>query len=113
MRQRLLGVAVGPVTGGTIDKENRFSNVGMIVFYDSTGRYRCSATLVTPTVLLTAAHCTDGTVGKTIVSFTPVIDEAPPSNLPRAADDPGTGKSATGYAPPTATLILELRPQLV
>jgi hypothetical protein len=52
---------------------------------------------VTPTVLLTAAHCTEGTIGKTIVSFEPFIDDAPPSNLPRAADDTGNGISKTGY----------------
>ena len=42
---------------GTPDGETH-PNVGLIAFYDATGRYRCSATLVSPTVLLTAAHCT-------------------------------------------------------
>jgi len=72
----------------------------MIAFYDATGRFRCTATLVTPTVLLTAAHCTEGTLGKTIVTFEWFFDDAPPSNLPRAADDPGTGVSSTGYQSP-------------
>jgi hypothetical protein len=87
----------GAVTGGTVDSANHFSNVGVIAFYDATGRYRCSATLVTPTVLLTAAHCTAGTLGKTIVSFDWFIDDEAPSNLPRAADDKGDGISASGY----------------
>ena len=47
--------------------------------------------------MLTAAHCTDGTVGKAVVTFDPVIDLEPPSNLPRATDDTGTGTSTTGY----------------
>ncbi len=94
------GLAAAPalaITGGTVDSGNTYSNVGIIAFYDADGRFRCSATLVTPTVLLTAAHCTDGTVGKTIVSFDWFIDDAAPSDLPRAADDPGTGRSKTGY----------------
>lgn len=74
-------------TGGTRDTANVYSNVGLILAYaDDGGRYRCSATLITPTVLLTAAHCTDGTVGKTLVDFDPVIAEQPPVPFPVAAD---------------------------
>ena len=85
------------ITGGTEDRANTYSNVGLIAFYDSTGRYRCSATLMTPTVLLTAAHCTLGTLGKTVVTFDPVLAEGPPPPLPRAVDDSGDGQSDTGY----------------
>ena len=60
----------GAVTGGTPDGDAH-PNVGLILFYSADGRFRCSATLVTPTVLLTAAHCTDGTVGKTLVTSSP------------------------------------------
>lgn len=83
-------------TGGTPDGETH-PNVGLIAFYDSTGRYRCSATLVSPTVLLTAAHCTTGTLGKTLVTFESVLAEAPPSPLPVAAD-PTQGYSAEELA---------------
>jgi hypothetical protein len=99
----LLGVGLvaptpaGAITGGEVDSGNKYSNVGIIAFYDATGRYRCSATLVTSTVLLTAAHCTVGTLGKTLVNFNWFIDDEPPSALPRAADDTGTGISKTGY----------------
>src|SRR3954451_24720694 len=55
-------------TGGTPDTENRYSNVGLIAFYSDGLRLRCSATLVSPTVLLTAAHCTDGVDGRTLVT---------------------------------------------
>lgn len=73
-------------TGGTPDG-NTHPNVALILFYDAAGdRYRCSATLISPTVLLTAAHCTDGTVGLTAVTFTSVIAEQPPSGIPAAAD---------------------------
>ncbi|NEK85434.1 trypsin-like serine protease [Blastococcus saxobsidens] len=88
----------GAITGGQVDSANEFANVGIIAFYDATGRYRCSATLVTPTVLLTAAHCTAGTVGDTLVNFNWFIDDEAPSDLPRAADDTGDGISTSGYA---------------
>jgi hypothetical protein len=72
-------------TGGTADGETH-PNVAMIAFYDAEGRFRCSATLISPTVLVTAAHCTSGTLGRTLVTFDSVIAEAPPSPLPVAAD---------------------------
>jgi hypothetical protein len=43
------------ITGGQIDG-TQHPNVAMIVFYQPDGRFRCSATLVSPTVLVTAAH---------------------------------------------------------
>jgi hypothetical protein len=99
----LLGVGLvaptpaGAITGGKVDSTNIYDNVGIIAFYDATGRYRCSATLVTPTVLLTAAHCTSGTLGDTLVNFDWFIDDAPPSALPRAEGDTGDGISPVGY----------------
>jgi secreted trypsin-like serine protease len=73
------------ITGGELDGDLH-PNVGVIVFYDQDGRFRCSATLISPTVLITAAHCTEGTLGKTAVSFDSFIAEAPPSPFPVAAD---------------------------
>ncbi|MBD8868781.1 S1 family peptidase [Nocardioides donggukensis] len=84
-----IGLSAAPSaasTGGTVDSDNEYDNVGFIMFYDDGSRYRCSATLVSPTVVLTAAHCTDGTDGKTLVTFDPVIAEEPADvTLPRAA----------------------------
>lgn len=85
-------VAASAITGGEVDG-NAHPNVALIAYYDAAGRQRCSATLVSPTVLLTAAHCTDGAVGKTAVTFTPLVDEAPPSDLPGAVD-PTAGYTA-------------------
>jgi hypothetical protein len=73
------------VTGGDPDG-NSHPNVGLILFYSADGRFRCSATLVTPTVLLTAAHCTADTVGKTLVDFRSVVANQPPTGYPVAAD---------------------------
>lgn len=77
------------ITGGEPDG-NRHPNVGLILFYTEDGRFRCSATLVSPTVLLTAAHCTDGTLGKTLVDFRSVVAMEPPTGYPVAAN-PDTG----------------------
>src|SRR5829696_924676 len=105
----LAGVtSAGPaaaITGGEPDGEGH-PNVGLILFYDSTGRYRCSATLISPTVLLTAAHCTEDVLGSTLVTFDSVIAEEPPSPFPVAAD-PSAGYTdaeieAAGYLSGTA-----------
>lgn len=73
-------------TGGTFDADNQYSNVGLILFYDATGRYRCSATLVSPTVLVTAAHCTDGDIGSVLVDFRNFVAATGPSPYAPAAD---------------------------
>lgn len=82
------------IVGGELDG-NQHPNVAMIVFYQPDGRFRCSATLVSTTVLVTAAHCTEQVRGKTIVTFDSVAPTAP-----RAADDAGDGISQTGYVAP-------------
>jgi hypothetical protein len=101
-----VGAPASASTGGTPDGDAH-PNVGLILFYAPDGRFRCSATLVSPTVLLTAAHCTDGTVGKTLVTFDSSIAEQPPTPFPIAAD-PATGYSeaeleAAGYLSGTAS----------
>lgn len=93
------------VTGGVPDG-NGHPNVGLILFYQPDGRFRCTATLVSPTVLVTAAHCTIGTLGKTLVTFDSVIALQPPSPFPVAAD-PSKGYTqaeleAAGYKSGTA-----------
>lgn len=102
MRKKLLATAVAAVavlglqgpalasTGGTPDGDQH-PNVGLILAYNEDGnRYRCTATLVREDLLLTAAHCTDGVVGRMLVTFDSEIwnSSTPPetSPFPKAAD---------------------------
>lgn len=84
------------ITGGQPDGEAH-PNVGLILFYAPDGRFRCTGALVSPTVILTAAHCTADTVGKTLVTFESVIAEEPPAPFPIAAN-PAEGYTANELA---------------
>lgn len=105
MRKNLLVIAVsilvalglqGPAaasTGGTPDGDLH-PNVGLILAYNEDGnRYRCTATLVREDLLLTAAHCTDGVVGKMLVTFDSeiVTSSTPPAVSPFPAADKTVG----------------------
>jgi hypothetical protein len=80
------------ISGGDADGEQH-PNVGIILMYTAEGLFRCTATLIAPDVLLTAAHCTDGTIGKTIVSFDTDIAQSAPSGVPTA--DPAVGYTSS------------------
>jgi len=56
----------GAITGNFSD-DNIHSYVGLIAFYDQNDvfTHRCSGSLITPSVFLTAGHCTDATTGAT------------------------------------------------
>lgn len=51
------------ITNGSPDTTNRYPFVGLLAFRDADGEYlhRCSGTLLSSTIVLTASHCTDGT----------------------------------------------------
>ena len=56
----------GAITGNYAD-DTIHPYVGLIAFYDKDDvfTHRCSGSLITPTVFLTAGHCTDATTGAT------------------------------------------------
>lgn len=81
------------ITGGRPDGDDHPA-VAFTAYYTADGLSRCTATLVSPRVLLTAAHCTHGAVGRTLVTFDSVIAETPQGVLP-VAGDPRSGYSAT------------------
>src|SRR5262245_27819201 len=47
------------ITSGERDEVH--TNVGVVRFTTESGRFRCSGTLISPTVVLTAGHCTGET----------------------------------------------------
>ena len=55
------------ITGGGPDTIH--TNVGLVRFTTVDGRFRCSGTLIAPTVVLTAGHCTEGPATNVYVSF--------------------------------------------
>ena len=89
------------VVGGDLDG-NGHPNVAMVAWFDPVeqARFRCTATLISERVLLTAGHCTDSVVGKHIVTFESV---APPlGNPPPAATGYTTANKPAGYVTGTA-----------
>lgn len=56
--------SAGAITG-TAQPDFVHPYVGLVAFYDASGNrlYRCSGSMVSPSVLLTAGHCTDASTG--------------------------------------------------
>lgn len=118
MRIRLLSVLITALatlglqspatasTGGTPDGEAH-PNVGILFAYSDGDRFRCSGTLVSSRVVLTAGHCTDGVDGQVLISFESVVAESAEAfDYPRASDpDEGYTEAeltAAGFASGTA-----------
>ena len=87
--------SAGAITNGQKDVNNKYPFVGLLAFYDEEGEYmhRCTGTLVSPTVVLTAGHCTVGTT--TAYAYFSV-------EVPDDFRENATGVSGTTYTHPDA-----------
>jgi Trypsin len=63
------------ITDGVPDTVH--TNVGLVRFTTADGRFRCSGTLIAPTVVLTAGHCTEGPATNVYVSFDDALQPDP------------------------------------
>jgi hypothetical protein len=103
-------VPAGAITNGTPDGEGH-PYVGLVTFYDDDGVYlwRCTATLMAPTLLLTAGHCTEppaesaqvwfdqGPIDAGSYPLTPIEDRPPCTGF---SGWPCEGGDATGMPHP-------------
>ncbi len=92
--------AAGAITNGEEDTGDRYPFVGMLAFYDGAGSYlhRCSGTLLSDTVVVTASHCTEGTSSARAYFEIEVTDDF--RNAP-AGGSVGTPITHPGYHPAT------------
>jgi hypothetical protein len=74
---------VDAIRFGALDG-NAHPYVGLAVFDDAAGNpmWRCTGTLLSPTIFLTAGHCTDGAAGATIWFESEVLRGDPAFNYP-------------------------------
>ena len=91
----LLATPAGAVSGDFV-KDFEHPYVGLVVFYDANGEFiwRCTGSLLTPTVLLTAGHCAD-TVGGAVTARVYFQQNAGVNYDPATELDPVTGYPET------------------
>ena len=79
------------ITGDFVE-DNEHPFVGLVVFYDADGEFvwRCTGSLLTPTVFLTAGHCAD-TVGGAVTARVYFQQDAGANYDPVTGVDPITG----------------------
>jgi hypothetical protein len=93
----MVGAASG-ITNGELDGEDH-PYVGLMVADDAEGNpmWRCSGTLISPWVYLTAGHCTFGAAGATIWFDSDVESGIPENGYPFDGDVDGTPMTHPEY----------------
>jgi hypothetical protein len=97
-----LAVPVSAITWGQPDTSGKYPYVGTLLFEQTDGFYSCTGTLLSPTVMLTAGHCTESAGVKNLgtwVTFGRAVDTDAIVNrdrskyptLPDFLDDPANG----------------------
>ena len=91
-----IAVAPGGAITGDFVEDNDHPFVGLVVFYDANGEFlwRCTGSLLTPTVLLTAGHCAD-TEGGAVTARVYFQQDAGVNYDPVTEVDPVTGYPET------------------
>ena len=92
---------VGPasaVTDGELDGEDH-PYVGLMVAHDGASGWRCSGTLISPTVFVTAGHCTDGAIFATVFFESDVESGIPGNGYPFSGGVNGVAFTSPDYIP--------------
>ncbi len=92
---------VGPalaVTDGELDGEGH-PYVGMMLAHDGVVGWRCSGTLISPTVFVTAGHCTDGAIFATVYFEADVESGIPGNGYPFSGGVNGVAITSPDYIP--------------
>jgi len=95
-----VGIA-GAVTDGELDGEGH-PYVGLMVAQTASGSplWRCSGTLISPTLFLTAGHCTEAPAGHVEIWFASDVESGIPGNgYPNDGDVGGTPYTHPQYDP--------------
>src|SRR5918994_2569498 len=94
-----LAVTPGSAVTGNFVKDLEHPYVGLVAFYDEHGEFlwRCSGSLLTDRVFLTAGHCTDQDAEQSPVSARIYFEQDAGANFdPETGVDPVTGYPETG-----------------
>jgi hypothetical protein len=99
-----MAVGVSPaaaVTDGWVDSNNAYPMVGLMVALNDAGEpmWRCSGTLLSPTVYLTAGHCTFGAASVEIWFDVDVESGIPDNGYPYDGDVSGTPYTHPDFNP--------------